>query len=123
MAKHRYLRNLHANLRHRWNGEPVTDGWPRADLPEKAVLDEPLEVCYHASLMMEEGRPTVFRVAFTSGNTPVYPRGGSPSRLSRSSSTLLASRFRSLWGNCDGSRADACHPETLSVRRDAIKYD
>ena len=73
MVKHKYPRDLHAILRPRWNGEPVTDGWPRLDLPEKAVLDELLDVCYHASLMTDEGRPTIFRVAIISGSTPVYP--------------------------------------------------
>jgi len=43
------------------------------DLPEKAVFDELLDVCYHASLTTEEGRPTVFRVAFISNSTPVSP--------------------------------------------------
>jgi hypothetical protein len=43
------------------------------DLPEKVVLDELLDVCYHASLMTEEGRPTIFRVAFISSRTPVSP--------------------------------------------------
>jgi hypothetical protein len=73
MAKHRYPRDLHAILRRRWHGEPLADGWPRVDLPEKAVLDELLDVCYHASLLTEEGRPTVFRVAFIAGSTPVSP--------------------------------------------------
>jgi hypothetical protein len=73
MAKHRYPRDLHAILRRRWNGDSLTDGWPRVDMPEKAVLDELLDVCYHASLMSEEGRPTTFRVALVSGNTPVSP--------------------------------------------------
>lgn len=73
MAKHRYPRDLRAILRRRWNGEPVADGWSRVDLPEKAILDELLDVCYHASLLTEEGRPTTFRVAFVAGSTPVSP--------------------------------------------------
>ena len=73
MAKHRYPRNLHAILRRRWRGEPLADGWPRVDLPEKAILDELLDVCYHASLLTEEGRPTIFRIAFIAGSTPVSP--------------------------------------------------
>ncbi len=73
MAKHTYPRNLHAILRRRWNGEPLGEGWPRVGLPEKAVLDEFLDVCYHASLEAEEGRPTVFRVAFISSGSPVSP--------------------------------------------------
>lgn len=73
MVKHRYPRDLYAILRQRWHGEPVADGWPRVDLPEKAVLDELLDVCYHASLMTEEGRPTIFRVAFIPSGAPVSP--------------------------------------------------
>src|SRR5882724_5773289 len=73
MTKHRYPRHLYAKLRRRWNGDPLATGWPRVDLPEKAVLDELLDVCYHASLMTEEGRPTIFRVAFISSRTPVSP--------------------------------------------------
>jgi hypothetical protein len=74
MAKHRYPRDLRTMLRRRWRGEPLADGWPRVDLPEKAVLDELLDVCYHASLLTEEGRPTTFRVAFVAGSTPVSTR-------------------------------------------------
>ncbi len=81
MTKHRYPRHLYAKLRRRWNGDPLADGWPRVDLPEKAVLDELLDVCYHASLMTEEGRPTIFRVAFISGRTPVSPPRREPVAL------------------------------------------
>lgn len=79
--KHRYPRDLCATLRRRWNGDPLAEGWPRVDLPEKAVLDKLLNVCYHASLMTEEGRPTVFRVAFISGRTPVSPPRREPVAL------------------------------------------
>jgi hypothetical protein len=81
MARHRYPRDLQAILRRRWDGEPVADGWPRVDLPEKAVLDELLDVCYHASLLTEEGRPSIFRVAFISGGTPVSPPRREPVAL------------------------------------------
>jgi hypothetical protein len=81
MANKKYPRDLHAILRRRWNGEPVADGWPRADLPEKAVLDELLDVCYHASLMAEEGRPTTFRVAFISSSAPTSPPRREPIML------------------------------------------
>src|SRR5947209_2071642 len=81
MANKKYPRDLYAILRRRWNGEPVTDGWPRADLPEKAVLDELLDVCYHASLMAEEGRPTIFRVAFISSSAPAHPPRREPVAL------------------------------------------
>jgi hypothetical protein len=81
MAKHTYPRDLHAILRTQWNSEPLAEGWPRVDLPEKAVLDEFLDVCYHASLMAEEGRPTVFRVAFISSESPVSPPRNEPIAL------------------------------------------
>jgi len=73
MANRKYPRDLHAILRRRWNGKPVAGGWPRADLPEKAILDELLDVCYHASLLTEEGRPTIFRVAFISSSAATSP--------------------------------------------------
>lgn len=73
MTKHRYPRDLYAKLRRRWSCEPLSDGWPWVSLPEKMVLDELLDVCFHASLMSEEGRPTMFRVAFISRHTPVSP--------------------------------------------------
>jgi hypothetical protein len=50
-------------------------------LLEKAVLDEFLNVCYHASLMTEEGRPTIFRVALISGSAPVSPPRREPVSL------------------------------------------
>ena len=73
MTKPNYPRDLYAKLQRRWHGEPLADGWPRVDLPEKVVLDELLDVCYHASLVTEEGRPTIFRLAYISSRTPVSP--------------------------------------------------
>ena len=51
------------------------------DLPEKAVLDELLDVCLHASLMTDEGRPTMFRVALISSMLPVSPSRREPVAL------------------------------------------
>ena len=73
MAKLRYPRDLYTELKRVWKAEPSSRGWPRVDLPEKAVLDELLNVCYHASLMTEEGRPTDFRVAFIASTASVHP--------------------------------------------------
>lgn len=81
MASRMYPRNLHTVLQREWNGEPLGEGWPRVDLPEKAVLDEILEVCYHASLMTEESRPTVFRIAFIGSESPVSPPRREPASL------------------------------------------
>ena len=78
MSKLTYPRDLHRILRRRWDPEPFAPGWPRVDLPEKAVLDQLLDVCYHASLQTEEGRPTVFRVALIASNAPVYPPREAP---------------------------------------------
>jgi len=43
------------------------------ELPPKAVLDELLDVCFQASMLTEEGRPTVFRVAYHNSSAPVTP--------------------------------------------------
>jgi hypothetical protein len=81
MTKHNYPRDLYAKLQRRWHGEPLAAGWPRVDLPQKEVLDEFLDVCYHSSLVTEEGRPTIFRVAFISRRTPVSPPRPKPVTL------------------------------------------
>jgi sensor domain DACNV-containing protein len=78
MATHTYPRNLHTILQRLWDGKPLGRGWPRVDLLEKQVLNEILDVCYHASLMTEEGRPIVFRVAFISSSSPVSPPRQAP---------------------------------------------
>lgn len=44
------------------------------ELPSKAVFDEIIDVCYHASMLTEEGRPTVFRVVFLDSQSPISPR-------------------------------------------------
>jgi hypothetical protein len=69
------------------------------DLPERVVLEELLDVCYHASLMTEEGRPTIFRVAFVSRRTPVSPLRQEPA-LEPIMRYLLSQPSRSPWGNC-----------------------
>lgn len=73
MAKLKYPRDLYADLQRVWKPEPFSEGWPHVDLPEKAVLDEFLDVCYHASLQAEEGRPTIFRVALVASSAPIHP--------------------------------------------------
>lgn len=73
MAKLKYPRDLFTDLQRIWNAEPLSSRWPRVDLPERAVLDELLDVCYHASLMSEEGRPIVFRVALITSTASVHP--------------------------------------------------
>src|SRR5271157_3660014 len=68
-----YPRNLHAILQGRWDSAPLFDGFPPVELPPKAVLDELLDVCFQASMLTEEGRPTVFRVAYIPSAAPVTP--------------------------------------------------
>jgi len=43
------------------------------ELPAKAAFDEIIDVCYHASMLTEEGRPTVFRVVFLDSQSPISP--------------------------------------------------
>ncbi|MFO0847162.1 MAG: hypothetical protein U0871_01195 [Gemmataceae bacterium] len=81
MEKHTYPQQLYKKLRARWDGEPLGPGWPRVDLPQEAVLAEFLDVCYHASLMTDEGRQTVFRVALISGASAVAPPRQEPVEL------------------------------------------
>jgi hypothetical protein len=66
-----YPRDLHAILQGRWESAPLFDGFPPVELPPKEVLDELLDVCFHASMLTEEGRPTVFRVAYITSVAPV----------------------------------------------------
>lgn len=73
MAKFKYPRDLYTDLQRVWNAEPLSSGWPRVDLPERAVLDELFDVCFHASLLSEEDRPIVFRVALISRTTSFQP--------------------------------------------------
>ena len=81
MAKLRYPRDLFTELSRLWNSEPLSAGWPRVDLPERAVLEEFLDICYHASLQAEEGRPIVFRIALISSSSPIYPPRTAPVEL------------------------------------------
>ncbi len=71
-----YPRDLAATILRMWDPEPLFAGWPRVELPPEAVLEQFLDVCYHASMLTEEGRPTVFRIAFLDGQSPASPRHG-----------------------------------------------
>ncbi|MFY7952647.1 MAG: putative sensor domain DACNV-containing protein [Armatimonadaceae bacterium] len=72
MATRVYPRNLFTELQRRWTAPPL-DRFPRIDLPEKRVFDELVDVCYHTSFTMEEGRPIVFRVAIIGADRSVSP--------------------------------------------------
>jgi hypothetical protein len=43
------------------------------ELPPRSVLDELLDVCFQASMLTEEGRPIIFRVAYIPSAEPVTP--------------------------------------------------
>jgi hypothetical protein len=74
-----YPRDLYSILKGIWDNKPFFKGWPRVELPPKAVLDELLDVCFQASMLTEEGRPTVFRIAYLDSRSPVTPRRESSS--------------------------------------------
>jgi hypothetical protein len=69
-----YPRDLYGILQGLWDNKPFFRGWPNVELPPKAVFDEIIDVCYHASMLTEEGRPTVFRIVFLDSQSPVSPR-------------------------------------------------
>ena len=69
-----YPRDLHAILQKLWDNKPFFPGWPDVELPPRAVFNEIIDVCYHASMLTEEGRPTVFRIVFLDRRSPVSPR-------------------------------------------------
>ncbi len=48
-----YPRDMHAILQGRWDSSPLFDGFPRVELPPKAVLGELLDVCFQASMLSE----------------------------------------------------------------------
>jgi hypothetical protein len=70
-----YPRDLHGILQGLWDSKPFFRGWPNVELPPKAVFDEIIDVCYHASMLTEEGRPTVFRIVFLDSQSPISARG------------------------------------------------
>jgi hypothetical protein len=47
------------------------------------VLDELLDTCFQASMLTEEGRPTVFRVAYIPSASPVTANRSEPSPVTR----------------------------------------
>lgn len=71
-----YPHDMHGILLKDWDNKPFFKNWPKAELPPKSVLDELMDVCFHASLLMEEGRPTVFKVVFLSGSASVSRHPG-----------------------------------------------
>jgi hypothetical protein len=68
-----YPRDLYRILERIWDDKPLFRAWPNVKLPAKAVFDEIIDVCYHASMLTEEGRPTVFRIVFLNSQSPASP--------------------------------------------------
>lgn len=69
-----YPRDLYGILQGLWDDKPFYPNWPNVELPPKAVFDEIIDVCYHASMLTEEGRPTVFRIVYLDSHSPISPR-------------------------------------------------
>jgi hypothetical protein len=73
MSKFLYPRDLYRSLHKVWNASPFTTGWPPVELPEQKTLNQLLDVCYHASFLVEESRPVTFRAVFIEHTTPIKP--------------------------------------------------
>jgi hypothetical protein len=73
MSKFLYPRDLYRSLHKVWNASPFTTGWPPVALPEQQTLNQLLDVCYHASFLVEESRPVTFRAVFLEHTTPIKP--------------------------------------------------
>ncbi len=71
---HLYPRDLHGILQGLWDNKPFLHGCLNVELPPKVVFDEIIDVCYHASMLTEERRPTVFRIVFLDSQSQVSPR-------------------------------------------------
>jgi len=89
MPTHAYPRDLALLVRERWAELPTSDRDGVAEaketgvlLPDQAVVERLLSVCYQASLLHEEGRPVTFRVALA-GPEAVTAAGGPPAGLHR----------------------------------------
>jgi Probable sensor domain DACNV len=73
MSKFLYPRDLYRSLHKVWNASPFTTGWPPVALPEQQTLNQLLDVCYHASFLVEESRPVTFRAVFLEHTTQIKP--------------------------------------------------
>lgn len=72
-----YPRDLYERLTKLWKSAPFTEGWPKVELPEPSVLNALLDVCYHASFLVEEGRRITFRAVYIDTTTYLRPPGAS----------------------------------------------
>ena len=94
-----YPRDLYEILQGLWDNKLFFRGWPNVELPPKAVFNELIDVCYHASMLTEEGRPTVFRIVFLDSKAGCR-RATTSCRRSRD--TCSRSLYRSLRGSFGG---------------------
>src|SRR3954469_3165953 len=69
-----YPPDLYDRLQQVWDSRPFFPSWPKVKLPPKAMFDDVVDVCYHASMLTEEGRPTVFRIVLLDRRSPVSRR-------------------------------------------------
>jgi hypothetical protein len=75
MSKFLYPRDLSRSLSKVWSSSSFTKGWPTVELPAQKTLKELLDVCYHASFLVEESRPVTFRAVFIEKTTLIKPLG------------------------------------------------
>ena len=73
MSKFLYPRDLYRSLHKVWNASPFTTGGPPVALPGQKTLNQLLDVCYHASFLVEESRPVTFRAVFLEHTTQLKP--------------------------------------------------
>lgn len=69
-----YPRDLYRILQVLWDNKPFYQGSSSVELPSKVIFDEIIDVCYHASFLTEERRPTVFRIVFLASQSRISPR-------------------------------------------------
>ena len=69
-----YPPDLYGELKGLWDNKPVFPDLPKVELPPKPLFDKIINVCYQASMLTEEGRPTIFRIVFLNNQSRVSPR-------------------------------------------------
>lgn len=74
-----YPRDLYERLTKDWDSAPLGAGWPKVELPDASILNTFLDVCYHASFLVEEGRRIAFRAIYIDKDTSIRPPGASDS--------------------------------------------
>jgi hypothetical protein len=75
MSKFLYPRDLYRSLSKVWDASPFGKGALPVRLPKQKILNHLLDVCYHASFLVEESRPITFRIVFIEKTTCLKPFG------------------------------------------------